>query len=220
MTRRTGSLLLWITCFLMTGYLAIDRALADDCTPWTSAGPMGVLPFSAGCPPPGPTPWLPERLFKTEERLLRWPDGYPDAMGLLVRAEAWGYCTPYFPHCHLAFEDGFANGDPSSHHYRPWYPCWPEFFVPQYFSNGDYVQRIFNSTGASIPEIACTPTWIGDVKHVPSPPPANCVRGADVSVVRHHTCPAEGGGGLICFETGGGGEGGSGYGQLCQALSS
>lgn len=192
MTQNRCSLLLWTVGLLIMSYATVNRALAS-CTPWTSAGPTGVEPYSNGCPAAGQD--LGESLsvlYKTEQRLVRWPDGWPDGQGLLVTAASHGYCGAYFPHCHWAFEEGFADGDPTSAYYRPWYPCWPEFYPPQYLSNGNYVQLIYTSTGPSIPRVGC---GLGDVKDTPLASPQNCVRGSDQdSVLAQHTCASGGGG--------------------------
>ena len=192
MTQNKAPLLLWMTALLLLSFLEIAGAFAD-CTPWTGSGPTGVPPFSAGCPPPGNDPWSDSQLLKTEERRIRWPDGYPDAQGLLVRASSWGYCTAYFPNCHSpALEEHEAAGDysnPSNRYYRPWYPCWPDFFSPTYDADGTYRQRIRRSTGAFIPRVTCN--ILGEAKDVPSgPPPANCYPGSDDdSTLETHSCP-------------------------------
>lgn len=185
---------LCVVCFLAGAYFVIDRALAD-CTPWTAAGPTGIQPYSQGCPPAGPSSNDLSQLYKSEQRLVRWPDGWPDGMGLPVTARSTGWCQAYFPRCHWAFEEGFANANPGSAYYRTWYPCWPEFFVPEYHSNGDYVQTVFLSDGPSITRVSCSPP-LGDVKDKVSAPPMDCRRGSsDDSVLQQHTCPGGGGGG-------------------------
>lgn len=192
MQNKVGVLLLWGAGLLIMSYSALDHALAD-CTPWTSAGPTGVQPYSAGCPNPECPVFGVSVLYKSEQRLVRWPDGYPDGMGLPVTAASHGYCESYFPNCHWADEQEFANDNPSDPNYRKWYACWPEFFSPQYFSNGDYVQTIYRSTGSNIERVTCSGEM---VKDMPNPEAADCQRGAsNDSVLKQHTCPGGGGGG-------------------------
>jgi hypothetical protein len=80
--------------------------------------------------------------------------------------------------------------------------CWPIFWPPEALNNL-WRQRVGSQAVCGIPEFCCSS---GETKF---PPPDGIPPGPGA-------CPSGGGGFAGCIQTGGG-EGGSGYGELCQS---
>jgi hypothetical protein len=135
-----------------------------------------------------------ELVGKTDTYDITWPDGTSvNGFGVFD----FGLCQDYHTSC-CSFD--------TTH-----YECWPDF-QPVQVENGLWLQV----------------TWTEDIE-TQNQPCTICPNFTKFSQCIHflgsgqhdhridHTCSSGGGGGLICFETGGGGEGGSGYGELCQS---
>src|ERR1044071_8738736 len=166
-----------ILCYPASGF----ESPFVNCTPYTRQGPDGIQPFSLGSG--DPTSYSsPEHvtLYKTERRVVAWPDFYQEA----VIASSQGDAELWYQRCHIAFEEGFCSpstwADSSSYCWRKYYECWPQFYDPEYFSDGHYRQRLYRQS-VYIYQPGC---GINERRDDPS-----CVQGPDVDTVnKQHTC--------------------------------
>jgi len=172
-----------LSCVCISYHMALG-----DCTPRTVSGPTLLDGTSQGCGWDSGQDGVPNfpPLTKKEARTIAWPDGYK----VDVTATSTGECRLYYPNCHWNFELGFCSNtgsdnwnDPISFCYRQYFQCWPEFFPPDYSSNGNYQQTIYRATG-KVNQVLCG-SIINDDKET-----VECQRGAaDDSVTQTHTCP-------------------------------
>jgi hypothetical protein len=131
-----------LSCLYISTYTIVGYATPNvDCTPYTQSGPTNALPYSEGCGATEAYQYF--TLHKTEIRTIAWPDGHTSQ----VTAHSTGACTLIHPRCHFDNELGFCTeqqyNNPQSYCYRIGWECWPEFWPPEYYSNGHYEQLLY-----------------------------------------------------------------------------
>jgi hypothetical protein len=185
-----------LSCLYISVYTVAGYGMPQNCTPHTQSGPTPSTPYSQGC---GATEaYQYSTLHKTEIRTIAWPDGHTSQ----VVASSTGSCTLVHPNCHYDNELGFCDGqeynDPSGYCYRVVWECWPEFFTPQYFSNGHYEQILFRREAPVHTQSCGFPLF----DHKDLYGEGQCLRDSSVDTdgtKRDHACSGGGGGGiLIC----------------------
>jgi hypothetical protein len=160
-----------------------------DCTPFTYSGPTNSTPYSEGCQ--STQSWQLTTLYKTEQRVIKWPDGATSN----VTASSTGGCVLVHPNCHFDFTienicDGNDFNAPANPCYRVAWECWPEFFPPDYNSNGHYEQTLFRKGNPLFTE-DCG----GLAGHRDLYGEDRCSRGSSDDTngtKRDHTCPSGG----------------------------
>jgi hypothetical protein len=193
MRKRLCELTVVFCCVFVSNTLAGPSRPLVDCTPYTSSGPTGQQPYSDGCL--SSVSWQQSTLYKTEQRVIAWPDGATSS----VTASSTGTCVLVHPNCH--YDTLIPNCNPADYNnsanacYRiPW-ECWPEFFNPEYNSNGHYQQTLFRK-GAPLYTTSCL---LGQNRDIYGED--HCTRGSSddtEGTKRDHTCPSGGGGGGGC----------------------
>ena len=73
-------------------------------------------------------------------------------------------------------------GDPSSGCYRQYYECWPQFYDPEYYTDGRYWQRIFRQSGG-VSQVLCSAI----IRYVRDEPQF-FLGSADDTVNKQHRC--------------------------------
>ncbi len=93
MRKNTHKFLVYLSCLIMADYVRLDTAItisAVNCIPRTKAGPELIAPVSYnGCEGPEKLRYL----YKSEKRVIAWPDGYEEE----VSASSKGQCDYYYP---------------------------------------------------------------------------------------------------------------------------
>jgi hypothetical protein len=183
-----------LSCVFVSNTAAGSAMPIVDCTPYTSSGPTDSAPYTAGCQ--SSESWQLTTLYKTEQRVIRWPDGATST----VTASSQGNCVLVHPHCHydylmpFCYEGNYNN--PADDCYRiPW-ECWPEFFSPEYNSNGHYEQTLFRRGAPLVTTGSGCVYPVGQHKDLYGE--EQCTRGSSDDTngtKRDHTCPGGGGGG-------------------------
>lgn len=201
-----SAIILCCLCVSLPVYkTAVGYGMPDvECTPFTYSGPTNSTPYSEGCQ--STQSWQLTTLYKTEQRVIKWPDGAISN----VTASSTGACVLVHPNCHFDFTvENICEGDDynssASPCYRVPWECWPEFFPPDYNSNGHYEQTLFRK-GAPL---FSTTDGCGITGHKDLYGEDRCSRGSSDDTngtKRDHTCPAGGGGGGGCLDLCGQGE--------------
>ena len=117
-------------------------------------------------------------------------------MGLPVLSQSsQGACVLVHPNCHydslIPYCTAANYNNPANACYRVPWECWPEFFVPDYSSNGHYEQTLYRK-GAPLFTTSCLLGQNADLYGE-----TRCSRGSSDDTngtKRDHTCPAGGGG--------------------------
>lgn len=86
MRKRLGEITIILSCVFVSN-TAAGSTMPVDCTPYTDSGPTDSTPYTAGCQ--SSESWQLTSLYKTEQRVIRWPDGFTST----VTASSQGNCV-------------------------------------------------------------------------------------------------------------------------------